>query len=113
MISMLYKIKSKLSLYSLYYAETCIEFAGPIPASLRLGTTQILSKKRHSGGEPLATLCLIRLALRFEPRALRSRDERINPRLTGRLWCFHILYFVYFVFDVNNLHLKQKDLTKA
>ena len=30
------EFKSNLSLYSLYYAEVCNEFAGPISASLRL-----------------------------------------------------------------------------
>ena len=33
------KLKSNLSLYSLYYAEACNELAGPISASLRLGNT--------------------------------------------------------------------------
>ena len=33
------QIKSKLLLYSLYYAEVCTEFAGPISASLRPGNT--------------------------------------------------------------------------
>ena len=32
-------IKSNLSLYSVYYAEACNEFAGPISASLRRGNT--------------------------------------------------------------------------
>ena len=32
-----FNIKSNLSLYSLYSAEVCNEFAGPISASLRLG----------------------------------------------------------------------------
>ena len=53
------KSNSNLLLYSLYYAEACNEFAGPISASLRLWATQLLSKKCCSGGEPLATLCLI------------------------------------------------------
>ena len=33
------KSKSNLSIYSLYYAEACNELAGPISASLRLGST--------------------------------------------------------------------------
>ena len=33
------QIKSNLSVYSLYYAEVCTEFAGPISASLRPGNT--------------------------------------------------------------------------
>ena len=52
------KFKSKLSLYLLYYAEACNKLAGPISVSL-LRAVQLLSKKRHSGGEPLATQCLV------------------------------------------------------
>ena len=51
--------KSKLSFYSLYYAEAYNKFAGPISASLRLQATQLLPKKCRSGGEPLATVCPI------------------------------------------------------
>ena len=43
--------KSILWLYSLYYAEACNEFTGPIFTSLRMRTTQFLSKKRRSDGE--------------------------------------------------------------
>ena len=50
------KSKSNLSLYSLYYAETCNKLAGLIFASLRLWAAQLLSKKCRSGGEPLVTL---------------------------------------------------------
>ena len=39
------KVKSYLSLYSVYYAEAYDEFAGPISASLGLQATQLLSKK--------------------------------------------------------------------
>ena len=52
-------IELNLSLYSLYYAKACSEFAGPISMSLRLWATQLLSKKIRSYGEPLATLCPI------------------------------------------------------
>ena len=48
-----------LSLYTLYYAEACSESVGFISASLHLQATQLLSKKCHSDGEPLATLCPI------------------------------------------------------
>ena len=44
---------SNISLYSLYYAEACHEFAGPIFMSLRLQVTQLFSKKCRSFGEPL------------------------------------------------------------
>ena len=54
-----FKIKSNLSLYLLYYAEACNEFAGPISASLRQRATQLLSKKCCSCSESLATLCPI------------------------------------------------------
>ena len=45
------KIKSNLLLYSLYYAETCNELAGPTSASLRPDNT-VSSKKYRCGGEP-------------------------------------------------------------
>ena len=38
------------------HPEACNEFAGPISASLRLRTAQLLSKKCRSDGEALATL---------------------------------------------------------
>ena len=49
-------IKSNLSLYSLFYAEACNEFAEPFSASMRPGNTAP-SKECRSGGEPLATQC--------------------------------------------------------
>ena len=52
-------VVTNLSLYTLYYAEACNEFAGPISASLRLRATKLLLEKCRSGGEPLATLCSI------------------------------------------------------
>ena len=36
--------KSNLSLYSLYYAETCNEFAGPISPLLRVGRTALFKE---------------------------------------------------------------------
>ena len=54
------KIQSNLSLYSLYYAEACNKFAGPVSASFR-PATQLHSKKYCSGGEPLAKMyCLFK-----------------------------------------------------
>ena len=41
------KQKSNLSLYSLYYAETCNEFTPPVSASLRLLTQLLLKKCRR------------------------------------------------------------------
>ena len=43
-----FQIISYLSLYLLYNAEACNEFDGPISASLRIRTAQILPKKCHS-----------------------------------------------------------------
>ena len=57
-ILMQYVGKSNLSLYSLYYAKACNEFVGPISESLR-PTTQLLSKNRRNGSEPLAILCQV------------------------------------------------------
>ena len=56
-----HKIKSNLSLYSLYYVQACIESAGPSPRYCAQAT-QLLPKKCRSGGEQLATLCPIWLA---------------------------------------------------
>ena len=52
------KSKSKLSLYSLYYAEVRNEFAGTPPRHCAQAT-QLLSKKCCSSGKPFATLCPI------------------------------------------------------
>ena len=56
------KIKSNLSLYSLYYTEAYNEFARFISASLHLWATHLLWKKCRSRGEPLTTECSISLA---------------------------------------------------
>ena len=40
----MWEIKIKSFLFSLYYAEACNEFAGPISASLRPGNTAPLEK---------------------------------------------------------------------
>ena len=77
-ISMLVKIKSNLSLYSLHYVEACNEFTGPFFASLHL--------RQHSSrnATPLTALCPIRTKNpRFEPQTYRSRDERVTARPTG------------------------------
>ena len=51
-MSLLIAIKFNLSLYSLYYAERCNEFAGPVSASLRLrATAQLFLKKCRCGDE--------------------------------------------------------------
>ena len=81
--------KSNLSLYSLYYAETCKELARLIFASLRPGNTA-RSKKCPNGGEPLATLCSIWLALDLiKPRTSRSRDECVTALPVNKLISVH------------------------
>ena len=85
------KIKSSLSLYSLYYAEACNEFAEPISLRRHCGqATQLLSNKCCSGDEPLATLSDLTNP-RFEPQTSRSRDEHVTARVTGRFRRFDIL----------------------
>ena len=77
------KIKSNLSLYSLYYAEACNELAGPISASLRPGNTapfKEMSQRWRAVGNTVSDLT----GLRFEPQTSRSRDERVTARPTGR-----------------------------
>ena len=77
------KIKSNLSLYSLYYAEACNELAGPISASLRPGNTapfEEMSQRWRAVGNTVSDLT----GLRFEPQTSRSRDERVTARPTGR-----------------------------
>ena len=77
--------KSNLSLYSLYYAEACNQFAGLISAALRPRSIELLSKKCCSGGEPLATLCPIRPARDLN---LRSSAPEMNAFLSLQLYVF-------------------------
>ena len=44
-----FRIKSNLSILSLYYTEACNEFTGPISASLHPGNTAPSKKSRSSG----------------------------------------------------------------
>ena len=81
--SLFVKIKSNLSLYSLYYAEACNELAGPISASLRPGNTapfEEMSQRWRAVGNTVFDLT----DPRFEPQTSRSRDERVTTRPTGR-----------------------------
>ena len=75
--------KSNLLLYSLYYAEACNKFAGPISASLRPGNTapfgEMLQRWRDVGNT-VSDLT----GPRFEAQASRYRDERVTARPTGR-----------------------------
>ena len=80
---LLVKSKSNLSLYSLYYAEACNEFAGPISASLRPGNTasfEEMLQRWRAVGNTVSDLT----GQRFEPQASRSRDEGVTARPTGR-----------------------------
>ena len=73
------KTVQSLSLYSLYYAEACNEFAGPISASLRPGNTapfEEMSQRWRAVGNTVSDLT----GPRFEPRTSRSRDERVTAR---------------------------------
>ena len=77
------QIKSNLLLYTLYYAEACNEFAGPISASLRPGNTapfEVVLQRWQAVGNTLSDLT----GPRFEPQTSRARDERVTARPTGR-----------------------------
>ena len=72
-----------LSLSSLYYAESCNEFAGPISALLRPGNTvpfEEMSQQWQAIGNTVSDLT----DPRFEPQTYRSREERVTARPTGR-----------------------------
>ena len=67
---------SNLSLYSLYYAKLCNEFAGHISASLRPGNSapfEIISHRWRGVGNTKSDLT----NPKFEPQTFRSKDERI------------------------------------
>ena len=81
------KLKSNLSLYSLYYAEACNELAGLISASLRPGNTasfEEMSQRWRAVGNTVSDLT----DPRFETQVSRSRDERVTARPTGRFMLF-------------------------
>ena len=68
--------QSKLSLYLQHCAEACNEFARPISASLCERATQLLLKKCHSGGEPLANTEFNLTSSRFKPQSQKSTRYR-------------------------------------
>ena len=77
------EIKSNLSLYSLYNAETCNEFTGSILSSLRPGNTatfEEMSQRWWTVGNTVFYLT----SPRFEPQTSRFRDERVTAPPTGR-----------------------------
>ena len=99
------KMKSNLSLNSLYYAKPCNEFAGSISALLRPGNTATFEgmlQRWRAVGNTVFDLT----GLRFEPQTSRSRDERVTVQPTGRSkneisyksLCplFNCFYFRYF-----------------
>ena len=70
-------IKSSLSLYLLYYAKACNEFAEPVSASLRQGNTASLEQMLQwwrTVGNTMFDL----IGQRFESQTSRSRDERVT-----------------------------------
>ena len=83
--------KSNLSLYSLYYAEACNEFARPIFASMGADSTtcfEEMSQRWRTVGDTVFDLT----GPRFEPYTSRSRDERVTARPT--VWSFLLLTYV-------------------
>ena len=77
-------MKKNLSLCSLYYAEACNEFAGPISASLRSGNTasfEEMSQRWQAVGNTMSNLT----GPRFELATSRSKEERVTARPSGRL----------------------------
>ena len=76
-------IKSNLSLYSLYYTESCNEFAGTISVLLRPGNTvpfEEMSQRWRIVGSKASDLT----GPRFEPQTSHSKDERFTAQPTGR-----------------------------
>ena len=76
------KYQLNLTLYSLYYAETCNEFAGPISESLHpanIAPFEEMSQWWRAVGNTVSDLT----GKRFEPQTSRSRDECVTARLTG------------------------------
>ena len=75
-------VKSNLSVYSLYYAEACNEFAGPISASWRRNNTapfEEMLQQWRAVGNTVSDLT----GSRFEPQTSRSKDERVTAQPTG------------------------------
>ena len=77
------KVKSNLSLCSLYYVEACYEFAGPISASFHPSNTgpfEEMSQRWRAVGN---TAQFNRSDI--EPQISQSRNERVTARPTS--WC--------------------------
>ena len=70
-------IKSNLSLYLMYYAEACNEFAGLISASLRADITALF-KEMLQRWRAVGNTGSDFTSPRFEPQTSCSRDERVT-----------------------------------
>ena len=87
-----------LSLYSLYYAEACCEFAGPTWASLRRATQapfKEMSQRRRAVGN-----------------AASNFDLRLPAPGTNALPLDHLAVYLYCINSINYCggHVKQLDL---
>ena len=83
--------------YSLYYAEACNKFAGPISASLRPGSTAletILLRWQAVGSNVSDLTCP-----RFEPETYRSKDELVPARPNK---CSVGIFYFFVMFVYNN-----------
>ena len=81
----IYKVKPYLLLYSLYYAEVCNEFAGPIFASLRPGGNTASSKEMSPRWRAVGNAVFDLTGPRFESQTSRYRDEDREVNLLVRL----------------------------
>ena len=78
-----FKIKSNISSLSLFYAEACNKYAGPISASLHpniIAPLKEMLQRFRIVGDTVSDLT----GPRFELQTFRSRDERVTDRPTGR-----------------------------
>ena len=74
------KDKSNLSLYSLYYAEGCNEFAVLISAALRPGNKVPIEEIMQRGRAVGNTESDLTEPKEFEAQTFRSRDERVTAQ---------------------------------
>ena len=94
-------IKSNLSLYSLYYAEACKEFVGPISAS-HCSCKQHSSFQRNAAAA--SSRCLFdSTGARFEPRISHFKDERVTARPTGSIKRIAFGNYFELIFEILSL----------
>ena len=77
--------ESNLSLYSLYYTETCNEFVGSISMSLRQGNTARFRRYVATVASRGNTVSAY-TGPRFEPQTSRSREECVTAQPAS--WIF-------------------------